>query len=408
MMRPVTFATGVAFAACVLDPAMAFSVSGKAPLPLAAGRTAGLRSCKAAGPTMKVLTVNGKKLSKFEAMRFRAGRPMEGAGSKVNKEMAAAQKVAGFEYNDFEASISKFDSAFQVGDIVVGQVVQYEQVGALVDIGGKSSALLAPAEASMQRVDDLEDFMMIGDHREFQIIGGEDENGQVKLSIRRLEFARAWERVRQIQAEDCTITAEIMSINRGGALVNFEGLRGFLPGSHAPQGLTEDHVGKVVPLKFLEVDQAKNRLVVSNRRAMVETKLTNLEPGQLVSGVVRSIKPYGAFVDIGGITGLLHISQISHDHITDVTKVLSEGQEIAAMILTQDKEKGRFSLSTKTLEAEPGDMLRDPENVKKNAAATVARYHERLQAEQQARDQAASELVAGLDLNALSTEELVA
>ena len=125
------------------------------------------------------------------------------------------------------------------------------------------------------------------------------------------------------QAEDCTITAEIMSINRGGALVNFEGLRGFLPGSHAPQGLTEDHVGKVVPLKFLEVDQAKNRLVVSNRfvrgvcawcvcvrgdevltwsldnlnlltyadvcccgsrRAMVETKLTNLEPGQLVSG----------------------------------------------------------------------------------------------------------------------------
>lgn len=358
---------------------------------------------------MKVLTVNGKKLSKFEAMRFKAGRPMEGAGSSVNKQMESSQKVAGFDYSDFESSIAKFDSSFQVGDIVVGQVVQYEQSGALVDIGGKSSAFLAPAEASMQRVDDLEDFMMIGDHREFQIIGGEDENGQVKLSIRRLEFARAWERVRQIQAEDCTISAEIMSINRGGALVNFEGLRGFLPGSHAPQGrLTEDHVGKVVPLKFLEVDQAKNRLVVSNRRAMVEAKLTNLEPGQLVQGVVRSIKPYGAFVDIGGITGLLHISQISHDHITDVTKVLSEGQEISAMILTQDKEKGRFSLSTKTLEAEPGDMLRDPENVKANAEATVARYHERLQAEQQARDQAASELVAGLDLNALSTEELVA
>ena len=75
---------------------------------------------------------------------------------------------------------------------------------------------------------------MIGDHREFQIIGGEDENGQVKLSIRRLEFARAWERVRQIQAEDCTIRAEILSINRGGALVNFEGLRGFLPGRSTP------------------------------------------------------------------------------------------------------------------------------------------------------------------------------
>merc|ERR1719352_295799 len=407
MMRPVSVAAGLAFAACALDTASAFQVSGQAPLALGNGRT-GLRT-GVTGLRAKVLTVGGKKLSKFEAMRFKAGRPMEGASEGVNDSMKSSQKVAGFEYADFEASIAKFDSSFQVGDIVVGQVVQYEQSGALVDIGGKSSAFLAPAEASMQRVDDLEDFMMIGDHREFQIIGGEDENGQVKLSIRRLEFARAWERVRQIQAEDCTISAEIMSINRGGALVNFEGLRGFLPGSHAPQGrLTEDHVGKVVPLKFLEVDQAKNRLVVSNRRAMVEAKLTNLEPGQLVQGVVRSIKPYGAFVDIGGITGLLHISQISHDHITDVTKVLSEGQEISAMILTQDKEKGRFSLSTKTLEAEPGDMLRDPENVKANAEATVARYHERLQAEQQARDQAASELVAGLDLNALSTEELVA
>jgi len=407
MMRPVTVATGVALAACVLDTASAFHVPGKAPLALATGR-AGLRSCKAAGPTMKALTVNGKKLSKFEAMRFKAGRPMAGAEQKVNDVMKKSQNLAGFEYADFETSIAKFDASFQVGDIVVGQVVQYEQSGALVDIGGKSSAMLAPAEASMQRVDDLEDFMMIGDHREFQIISGEDENGQVKLSIRRLEFARAWERVRQIQAEDCVIRAEIMSINRGGALVNFEGLRGFLPGSHAPQGLTEDSVGQELPLKFLEVDQAKNRLVVSNRRAMVEAKLTNLEPGQLVTGIVRSIKPYGAFVDIGGITGLLHISQISHDHITDVTKVLSEGQELSAMILTQDKEKGRFSLSTKTLEAEPGDMLRDPENVKANAEATVARYHERLQAEQQARDQAASELVAGLDLNALSTEELVA
>lgn len=405
-MRPVSVAAGLAFAACALDTASAFQVSGQAPLALGSGRT-GLRT-GVTGLRAKVLTVGGKKLSKFEAMRFKAGRPMEGASEGVNDSMKSSQKVAGFEYADFEASIAKFDSSFQVGDIVVGQVVQYEQSGALVDIGGKSSAFLKPEEASMMRVDDLEDHMMIGDHREFQIIGGEDENGQVKLSIRRLEFARAWERVRQIQAEDCTIRAEILSINRGGALVNFEGLRGFLPGSHAPQGLTEDHVGKEVPLKFLEVDQAKNRLVVSNRRAMVEAKLTNLEPGQLVEGVVRSIKPYGAFVDIGGITGLLHISQISHDHITDVSKVLAEGQEIAAMILTQDKEKGRFSLSTKTLEAEPGDMLRDPDNVKANAAATVARYHERLQAEQQARDQAASELVAGLDLNALSTEELVA
>ncbi|EKX40024.1 ribosomal protein S1, chloroplastic [Guillardia theta CCMP2712] len=344
--------------------------------------------------------------SKFEKMRFKYGKPSLERG--ISQEMKDAQKIAGFDYSDFESAIAKFDNTFQVGDVVVGQVVQFEQGGALVDIGGKSSAYLGAAEASMQRVDDIEMFLSIADNREFQIISGEDENGQVRLSIRKLEFARAWERVRQIQAEDCTIMAEILSINRGGALINFEGLRGFLPGSHAPQGMTEDTVGTMIPLKFLEVDQAKNRLVVSNRRAVVETKLVNLEPGQLVTGIVRSIKPYGAFVDIGGISGLLHISQISHDHISDVSKVLQEGQEIKAMILTQDKDKGRFSLSTKTLEAEPGDMIRNPEMVKENAEETAKRYHERLQAEQQARDQAASELVAGLDLNALSSEELVA
>lgn len=124
----------------------------------------------------------------------------------------------------------------QLGDIVVGQVVQFEVKGALVDVGGKASAFLANDEVSMQRVDDIEEILAIGDNREFQITSNEDENGQLQLSVRRIEFARAWERVRQIQAEDCTIRAEILSINRGGALVNFEGLRGFLPGSHAPRG----------------------------------------------------------------------------------------------------------------------------------------------------------------------------
>jgi len=359
----------------------------------------GLRRATTTQPSMVVSPITGEQMSKFDAMRFKFGRETNTA------QVEEQQQIAGFDYSDFETAIAKFDSSFQVGDTVVGQVVQYEQNGALVDVGGKSSAFLASPEASMQRVEDLEEYLSIGDNREFQIIGGEDENGQVRLSIRRLEFARAWERVRQIQEEDCTITAEIMSINRGGALVNFEGLRGFLPGSHAPQGLTEDAVGTVVPLKFLEVDQTKNRLVVSNRRAVVESRLTNLEPGQLISGVVRSLKPYGAFVDIGGVSGLLHISQISHDHISDVSKVLQEGQEIKAMILTQDKEKGRFSLSTRTLEGEPGDMIRNPESVKENAEATAAKYHERVKAEQEARDQAASELVAGLDLDALSSEE---
>lgn len=331
--------------------------------------------------------------SKFEAMRKKYSRP--------GGEIKTSDSGAGFDYSDFESAMSKFDTTFQVGDTVVGQVVQFEQKGALVDVGGKASSFLPTAEVSMQRVDDLEEVLSIGDNREFQIISGEDENGQLQLSIRRIEYARAWERVRQIQAEDCNIRAEILSINRGGALVNFEGLRGFLPGSHAPRGLTEDMVGTIIPLKFLEVDQAKNRLVVSNRRAVVENQLRELNPGEVVTGVVRGIKPYGAFVDIGGVSGLLHISQISHDHISDIEAVLKVGTEIKAMVLSQDKDKGRFSLSTKALEPEPGDMIKDPAGVFAQAEAMAARYHERLQAENKAREEAASELVAGLDLESL-------
>lgn len=94
-------------------------------------------------------------------------------------------------------------------------------------------------------------------------------------------------------------------------------------------------VGQEIPLKFLEVDQAKNRLVVSNRRAVVETQMRDLNPGEVVTGVVRGIKPYGAFIDIGGVSGLLHISQISHDHISDIESVLTVGSEIKAMVISQ-------------------------------------------------------------------------
>jgi len=366
----------------------------------------GLRASGICRPTqalsMATATKGGQKLSKFEQMRQKYQKPVTLTGGDNSESMA------GFNYADFESAMSKFDTAFQLGDIVVGQVVQFEVKGAMVDVGGKASAFLANEEVSMQRVDDVEEVLAIGDNREFQITSNEDENGQLQLSIHRIEFARAWERVRQIQAEDCTISAEILSINRGGALVNFEGLRGFLPGSHAPRGLTEEMVGQEIPLKFLEVDQAKNRLVVSNRRAVVETQMRDLNPGEVVTGIVRGIKPYGAFIDIGGVSGLLHISQISHDHISDISGVLEIGSEIKAMVISQDKDKGRFSLSTKSLEPEPGDMVKNPKTVFEQADAMAARYHERLSAEQKAREEAATELVAGLDLDNLSTEELVA
>merc|ERR1719261_1675102 len=170
-----------------------------------------------------------------------------------------------------------------------------------------------------------------------------------------------------------------------------------LPGSHLSGMMaTEDTIGTKLPLKFLEVNQEANKLVVSNRKAVVEQQMADLSRGDLVSGIVKALKPYGAFVEVGGMSGLLHISQISYDRIEDLEKVLEPGMPIKCMIIDHDKVNGRIALSTKTLEPEPGDMLKDPDMVFEKAEDTAQKYHERMEAERKAREEAARDIVLGL------------
>jgi len=145
-----------------------------------------------------------------------------------------------------------------------------------------------------------------------------------------------------------------------------------------------------------KVNQEDNKLVVSNRRAVVEKQMSNLSRGDIVTGVVKALKPYGAFVEIGGMSGLLHISQISYDRIEDLEKVLLPGQQLKCMIIDHDKMNGRIALSTKTLEPEPGDMLTDPDKVFELAEESAKKYHERMEAERKAREEAAKDIVLGL------------
>jgi small subunit ribosomal protein S1 len=234
-------------------------------------------------------------------------------------------------------------------------------------------------EVSINRVEGLSDVLVPGEVREFFIMSEENEDGQLSLSIRRIEYQRAWERVRQLQKEDATIYSEVFATNRGGALVRVEGLRGFIPGSHiSTRKAKEELVADFLPLKFLEVDEERNRLVLSHRRALVERKMNRLEVGEVVLGTVRGIKPYGAFIDIGGVSGLLHISEISHEHIETPHTVLNVNDQMKVMIIDLDAERGRISLSTKALEPEPGDMLTDPQKVFDKAEEMAARYKQML------------------------------
>ncbi|KAJ1627335.1 hypothetical protein T492DRAFT_1025984, partial [Pavlovales sp. CCMP2436] len=280
-----------------------------------------------------------------------------------------------FSYETFASQIAGYSKRVQKGDNCSGRVILITPSGALVDIGTKASAILPNAEASLNQVDDLTTVFELGQSYDFQVITSEDENGQLQLSRKRLMYAEAWQKIDEMHAIDADFDVVVASVNRGGAIVLVEGLRAFLPGSHlAGRTATEDMVGETIKCKFLDVDKENSRVVVSNRRAIVDKEMKDIEIGQVVEGVVTAIKPYGVFVSMNGVAGLLHISQISSDRVYDLEKALPVGMRLKCMVVSQDASKGRLALSTKTLEGAPGQMLKDPDAVYANAEVTAATY----------------------------------
>ncbi|KAL3680055.1 hypothetical protein R1sor_023011 [Riccia sorocarpa] len=292
-----------------------------------------------------------------------------------------------FTYEEFADALTKYDFNFEIGDLVKGVVFKTDNSGALIDIGAKASAYLPLPEASIHKVKNFEEVgLYAGIEEEFMIVQEDDDNGRFIVSLRKLQYDIAWERCRQLQADDCPVRGKVLSANRGGFVVSVEGLRGFVPFSQVYSGVNqEDMLDKELPLKFIEVDEERTRLVLSNRKALAATQ-TGVEIGSVVVGTVQSVKPYGAFVDIGGTSGLLHISQISHDRITTVENVLQPGDKLKVMVLSQDRDRGRISLSTKKLEPTPGDMLRNPALVYEMADEMAKTFRQRVaQAEAAAR-----------------------
>jgi small subunit ribosomal protein S1 len=313
--------------------------------------------------------------------------------------VVASEEGLDFSYDDFAKAVAETNYAFNRNDIVKGTIVQYDNGGCIVDIGAKASAFLPTAESALiqEQGDSIEALVDLDSEMDFQIISEEDENGQLLVSVRRIQYREAWEKVIAQQVEDEVFEATCVAVNRGGAICLVAGLRAFLPGSHLTGQLpTEELIGQTLPLKFLEVNQEDNKLVVSNRRAVVEQQMSDLSRGDIINGVVKALKPYGAFVEVGGMSGLLHISQISYDRIEDLEKVLQPGMQVKCMIIDHDKVNGRIALSTKTLEPEPGDMLRDSDKVFELAEETAKKYHERMEAERKAREEQAKDIVMGL------------
>jgi small subunit ribosomal protein S1 len=205
----------------------------------------------------------------------------------------------------------------------------------------------------------------------------------VTISARALALRHSWEKLRQLEKEGKVVQVQINGFNRGGVTCDLEGLRGFIPRSQLQEG--ENHealVGKTIGVTFLEVNPETRKLVLSERKAATAARFADLEVGQLVEGQVASIKPYGFFIDLGGISGLLHHSAVTGAVVRDLREVFEPGERVKALITELDPGRGRIALNTVLLEGQPGELLVAKQTVmdeavdRANRARSVLRQQE--------------------------------
>lgn len=259
---------------------------------------------------------------------------------------------------DFAKALEQHDYEFKKGQVVRGKVYNYESDGAYVDIGGKSLAYVPINEVSLKSSGDWSEVLPLHEEMDFLIIGEQDADGQVTLSRRQLELKQTWDNLVELQENNKSFQVRVLGVNKGGVTVDLRGLRGFIPRSHlSERSDLESLIGQSLTVKVLEADRDRNKLILSQREATRSASFTQLELGQLVEGNIVSIKPFGVFVDFEGITGLLHIKQVSQNFIESLPAVFQIGQPIKAMIIDLDEAKGRISLSTRIFENYPGEVL---------------------------------------------------
>lgn len=260
---------------------------------------------------------------------------------------------------DFEELLKQYDYKFQKGDLVKGIVCGYDSQGVMVDIGAKTIAV-APTREAVDKDESVESKYEKGKEYEFLIIREEDEDGKFLLSRKKVDFAYAWKELEKAKEADETILGTIAGVVKGGVLVEISGVRGFVPSSQLRAKETDLEVGAKLELKILTLDAQQNNFILSNKKVYEDSAVearknvfSQIEPGQIVKGDVVRITDFGAFVDLGGIDGLLPLSQLSWrwiDHPTDILKV---GDKIDVEVIAVDHDKQRVSLSLKNLEPDP-------------------------------------------------------
>lgn len=281
----------------------------------------------------------------------------EGAPNDAQNEMEEALKME-------ESFAFGLGGDARPGDILQGKVVHISQDGVLVDVGAKSEGIIHLRDLSHRRIERPEDVVSLGDVISVYVLGYEGEEGTLKLSKRRADEEQAWQRLEEAQKNRDILEAPVVEVVKGGLVVDV-GLRGFIPASLIAPGFVHDldpFLGQTVRARVVEIDRHKRRAILSRKdvlaeesRAKQDEVWSKIAEGQIWDGTVKSITDFGAFIDLGGVDGLLHISEMSWSHINHPSELVEVGQPIRVKVIRLNPEKGKISLGLRQVQGSPWD-----------------------------------------------------
>lgn len=257
-----------------------------------------------------------------------------------------------------DATIVEFDE----GGLVTGHVVKIDADEVLLDIGFKSEGVIPSRELSIRNDVDPHEIVSVGEELEALVLQKEDKDGRLILSKKRAQYERAWGKIEQLKEEEGVVSGPVIEVVKGGLILDI-GLRGFLPASLVDLRRVRDlqpFVGRTLEAKIIELDKNRNNVVLSRRAYLEETQrdqrdrfLADLKSGEIRKGVVSSVVNFGAFVDLGGMDGLVHVSELSWKHVDHPGSVVQVGDEVTVQVLDVDLSRERISLSLKATQQDP-------------------------------------------------------
>ncbi len=313
-------------------------------------------------------------------------KPRSRPPAEAKSERQQPRSVDDFDFDEeaFLAALDEKEPVGTTGEVVSGTVIGLESDGVYVDIGGKAPGFMPKSEAGLGVITNFRERFPKGLEIEVLVTREQNADGMVTISCRALALRKSWDRVKEMEKQGKVVQVIVNGFNRGGVTCDLEGLRGFIPRSQLQDG--ENHqelVGKKLGVAFLEVNPETRKLVLSEKRAAVAALFSDLEVGQLVEGQVASVKPYGLFIDLGGVSGLLHQSMITNGSMRSIREVFDQGDRVKALITELDPGRGRIGLNTALLEGPPGELLVDKEKVMAEAADRATRAQSVLKQQEQ-------------------------